>query len=430
MVRPRLVEEGVPVGTGDGHDSDHSMSEEDAAVQRPRQPDAVVADTSSSLRRALGDHRKPAPTAKRRSHRTVIGGASEPHGYAYHQHHHSHGHHPPAYLHGHAQHVEIGPPAFDAPSAAVWQPMSHAQPHAHVQHMEIGPPVSINPTALPPPLAPHWEMGVPQPLSPPIVAPVVAFGQPPQPQQSSHRYASTPLAHRTHIEIGVDDRPTERMHGVEDQSLKAPLVVVDGANVAYSYSETLHGSLQTAAAKQDPDARGMRVAVDYFRAAGLRVLVVLPVSWFRRRPRPGASVVHVVEDDQLAVIAELQQQGLLVAAPPTDDDDAYALTIARREHVRSQSRIAQGGYGAPGYILSNDLFRDAQARDASGQLQEWLQIGGRLADGTEAGPGRISYAFCDTGRIDSHGERELEMVPNPRHPLVVWMEQQLPHIAR
>jgi hypothetical protein len=114
-----------------------------------------------------------------------------------------------------------------------------------------------------------------------------------------------------------------------------------------------------------------------------------------------------------------------------DDDDAYALTIAMRENSRARRR--QHG---PAYVLSNDLFRDAQQRDAlqqrqywhvnsgttggSTSLKEWLMHG----DDPSLGPGRISYSFADMGRMDDHGDRQLDIIPNPRHPLVAWIEQQ------
>ena len=77
------------------------------------------------------------------------------------------------------------------------------------------------------------------------------------------------------------------------------------------------------------------------------------------------------------------------------------------------------------YVLSNDLFRDAQQRQeedggAPQLLKQWLEEGYSAA----TGPGRISYAFGDLGRLDDHGDPVLDLLPNPRHPLVAWVEQQ------
>ena len=213
------------------------------------------------------------------------------------------------------------------------------------------------------------------------------------------------------------------MEGVEDHGTKQPLVVLDGANVAYAYAAAMagmdHSSSLTQAStmnKAEPDSRGIQVATQYFRDVGLRVLVVLPASWFRRKPRPGDSnqTNAMMETPQLEILHDLKAQGLLVSSPPTDDDDAYAILIARREQARANQRNGEG----PGFVLSNDMFRDAQRRDPTGSLKDWLNNGVNPTQG----PGRISYAFGDMGNIDDHGDKELDFVPNPRHPLVQWVE--------
>ena len=102
-----------------------------------------------------------------------------------------------------------------------------------------------------------------------------------------------------------------------------------------------------------------------------------------------------------------------------DFSDAYALTIAMREHRRRHQNTASAApstvlteqQGA--YCLSNDLFRDAQERDP--HIREWL---------THGHHGRISFTFVDMGQVGYHGERLLDIVPNPRHPLVSLIEQQ------
>lgn len=248
----------------------------------------------------------------------------------------------------------------------------------------------------------------------------------------------------------------EKMEGVEDHSIKGPLVVMDGANVAYAYAQAMHDvypttTTTTAVMKLEPDLRGIRVACRYFASSStnLRVLVVLPQSWLRRKPPVGSvassssssvfdSDAFLQQIEQRQVIDELQRQGQLVAAPPTDDDDAYALQIAQRENARalqrsnpsfSSSHCATGMQG-PAYVLSNDLFRDAQLRDSTGQLRQWLNTGIRSVGNDNDtdhrfiyGPGRISFAFADMGCIDDRGDRELDILPNPRHPLVTWVEQ-------
>ena len=263
-------------------------------------------------------------------------------------------------------------------------------------------------------------------------------------------YHSTPITHHTHqttsftigggnVDLNRDSNyaedysleKIERMEGVEDQGIKPPLVVLDGANVAYAYATAVvgleHVSSSLAAhahnnKKPEPDARGIQVAIRYFRQAGVRLLVVLPTSWFRSKPRPKDSNRNssMMETPQLEILHDLKAQGLLVAAPPTDDDDAYALLIARREQARAQGR--NHGQG-PGFVLSNDMFRDAAARDLTGELKQWLTTGSG-SDNNAHGPGRISFAFCDMGTMDDHGDRVLDFIPNPRHPLVAWVESE------
>lgn len=240
--------------------------------------------------------------------------------------------------------------------------------------------------------------------------------------------APIPSSHavvQTTYTIGADHQhpssiipSSEKMVGVEDHGHKAPMVVLDGANVAHAYGTAVAGMYSKGSS--DPDASGIQVAVEYFQSAGLRVLVVLPQYWFRSKPqqqqRSGNSSKWNISMDmaQQDVLNKLQTRGLIVTSPPADDDDAYALTIARREEARSLRRNGEG----PGFVLSNDMFRDAQARDTTNALMHWLNDGRNET----IGPGRISYSFADMGTMNDHGERVLDFVPNPRHPLVIWIE--------
>lgn len=239
-----------------------------------------------------------------------------------------------------------------------------------------------------------------------------------QEERKTNHAACAPLA----SDEDLDDRPIEQMEGVIDQGSKMPLVVLDGANVAYAYAGVMAGknnsSLEAASSrnKLEPDVRGIQIATQFFLDAGVRALIVLPQYWFRENSnnRSANSMTQKLE-----ILGDLKAKGLIVASPPTDDDDAYALTISRREEMRSL-RPPRNGEG-PGFVLSNDLFRDAQERDApNGTLKEWLTKGRNDV----VGPGRISYTFGDMGSMNDRGERVLDFIPNPRHPLVIWMEQQ------
>jgi hypothetical protein len=214
---------------------------------------------------------------------------------------------------------------------------------------------------------------------------------------------------RTSHMIGVENfevpqsssnyQSVEKMEGVQDHGRKMPLIVLDGANVAHAYTTALASLNPTKyrknKGKPEPDSRGISVAVDYFVSTGIRVLVVLPQYWLRKKPRSGDNISQnsMMETEQLDILSNLNDKGLIVASPPADDDDAYCLTIAKREETRAlRQRDGEG----PGFVLSNDMFRDAQVRDSTGMLRQWLNQG----RDESIGPGRISYTFCDMGTMD------------------------------
>lgn len=277
----------------------------------------------------------------------------------------------------------------------------------------------------------------------------------------------------------------ERME-VEDIIPLPPLIVIDGANVAYAYGKaksagnnaivsfhSAHSSDHSSgnASKYSrqgssfgrsfqADAKGILIACNYFTNAGCRVQVVLPAQWLQtksqRRNDDGGGSYHSTDESpalvseitpQLEVLHGLREQGLLCAAPANDDDDSYAIMLARREDARAARRRGggQAGQSKPeggkpnrivedggGFVLSNDQFRDAQSRDRTSSartgLDEWLEGkkrkgSSRLQDRINTIPGRISYSFGDVGSFDQYGDKELDLIPNPRHPLVEEIEQ-------
>ena len=341
MVRPRLVEEGKPLG--DWIDSDNDESEEES-MDTDHHPATTSSSTpTSSLLRALGG------SLPRRSHSSSDNQQPQ-----------------------RAMRFEIGGDYCmqdDEPSARRQSTKESSSSFWHKTHLHVSPPT------LPP--------------------------NPPTCHPSTQRQSTTT---QTHFEVGADYRPTERMQGVEDHSIPLPLVVLDGANVAYAYAHASQEHFHATTGKVEPDVRGLQVACAYFHAC--RVRIVLPASYVRNAPT-----------DRYDILTQLQTEGKLVPSPPKDDDDAYCLTIAQRENRRALQ--ARQGLG-PAFVLSNDMFRDAQDRDASGQLKEWLEQGDR----PETGPGRISYTFVDLGRKDDYGDPMFDIVPNPRHPLIAWVENQ------
>ena len=240
-------------------------------------------------------------------------------------------------------------------------------------------------------------------------------------------------------------------------TLSTPLVVIDGANLAYHYAESCNPSLSNHQHKLEPNPRGITIAIKYFLQHQCRVQAVVPISWYKLKPRPGDHACvkgfkgNLNQRDDAKMITEeveelrmLRQHGFLVACPPRDDDDAYALALARREEARlsnypsvvqhtnpqNDNMIMDDGtnsYCLPmgGYIVSNDFFQDAVRRDEVIQkehvhsseqhrqhatkkhaLKDWLKMN------------RISYTFANVGRVSCVGDVELEFLPNPRNKLI------------
>jgi hypothetical protein len=474
--RPRLVEEGKPIyGPGsEAASTDHDMDENhdhtaEATSISHTHPSQSSGTGMTSLQRAAhssggGGSKYTKPRPKTGGSSYVIGGGGEQaarggDGHfsvapSYYSHptptamHHVEDHsftipsqHPPAHIkpqhsnHHHAAPYTMHQPTKDQHPPAGYhhehtyqpQPQNHYSPAQSMDHHAMDHEM----------ISEHHTIYRNQQHATPSAAPHPQHHQKAYAYPGSHHPPPTRHTHQTtSFTIGggnVDHHDSnyaedyslekiERMEGVEDQGIKPPLVVLDGANVAYAYAAAVVGlehvsSLAAQARNPEPDSRGIQVAIRYFQQAGLRVLVVLPTSWFRSKPRPRDTNRNssMMETPQLEILHDLKAQGLLVAAPPTDDDDAYALLIARREQARAQGRNGQG----PGFVLSNDMFRDAAARDPTGELKQWLTSGS-----DDHGPGRISYAFCDMGTMDDHGDRVLDFIPNPRHPLVTWVESE------
>jgi hypothetical protein len=385
MARPRLVEEGVPIGSTlvglyghqceeceEDHDDDDEAMELDhdttsGGSRQQHHYEELLADEArppidSSLMRAVGGKIR---IKQRLTNRTVIGG-----------------------------------------DAAVL-PLSSATPHHHSYHD---------------PYQPSWTQQAQQQHQEMPAVGAVGAAEIPAPYPYAPRPTTRHRQPPRRIVIGQpaddnDDEPeVARMEGVEDHSLRQPLVVLDGANVAYGYNDDFllvsptAGAMSSHNSKGRPNVRGILVAAEYWLKHHVRVLVVLPQPWLNNAP-------------DMAVLLSRLPRSLFVAAPSRDDDDAYALQIAQRENSRARAKSSSrnGGVEGPAYVVSNDMFRDAQERDNGRQLAAWLNT-----DDAVLGKGRISYTFANLGRRDDHGDVELDYLPNPRHPLVIWAEQQQP----
>ena len=252
-------------------------------------------------------------------------------------------------------------------------------------------------------------------------------------QQIESKSSKPPTQQARHVQS-----PPQLINQVSDSS--APLVVLDGANVAYDFAETMKPSLQ----KREPDPKGIRLAIDYFLKNNCRVVAVVPRSWYQLKPRPGDHY-HLknrgsAESDAKMLTEEVEElrllrsQGLLVACPPGDDDDAYAIGLARRETDRALEQQLHEDHDDEsmsmdddnftvslpstvfgGYVVSNDFYNDAIRRDdMSKQHQnESLALAARASTLKKwLGLHRISYSFANVGG------KELEFVPNPRNVLI------------
>mmetsp|Transcript_14045 Transcript_14045/g.20985 ORF Transcript_14045/g.20985 Transcript_14045/m.20985 type:complete len:400 (-) Transcript_14045:14-1213(-) len=285
------------------------------------------------------------------------------------------------------------------------------------------------------------------------------------------------------IEKEYYNSTSERMEVDEVYLMKLPLVVLDGANVAYAYSQATGGMPKSSLSSSmyggqgchgkrqiEPNCLGIQIAVSYFINAGCRVQVVIPLYWMRKKPQQyshhmGTDSIQlnsaygtITQQQQIEILQNLQAQGILCCSPPTDDDDAYCIAIARRidgkfRETRSQIQSQHVSPKDDGrshfsntndltllggaYIVSNDLYRDAMARDSSGNLRKWLEgskyggrshdhgnnLRGKLSETVDDLPRRISYSFCDLGSIDKYGDVQLDFVPNPRHALIGMIER-------
>eukprot|EP00578_Thalassiosira_sp_NH16_P024027 CAMPEP_0181095600 /NCGR_PEP_ID=MMETSP1071-20121207/10598_1 /TAXON_ID=35127 /ORGANISM="Thalassiosira sp., Strain NH16" /LENGTH=455 /DNA_ID=CAMNT_0023177977 /DNA_START=165 /DNA_END=1532 /DNA_ORIENTATION=+ len=285
-------------------------------------------------------------------------------------------------------------------------------------------------------------------------------GQPHQQQhQHQHQYNGQPEAFGTNkfYNNGHSFEPPNPIHTTPSNlpppifhmpsPSTSPLVVLDAANIAYNYSETLKPCLQSQ--RRQPDPRGIRFAIEYFLKQNCRVQAVVPISWYQLKPRPadhyhlknrtrGDSDAKMVTEE-VEELRSLRQRGFLVACPPGDDDDAYALALARREDDRVLERCAMEQRADEsmgmddddttkhlpksvlgGYVVSNDMFHDAMRRDERKQHHHQQPLNARpISLKSWLKNRRISYSFANVGTTSEvDGEIRLDFLPNPRNDLI------------
>lgn len=273
-----------------------------------------------------------------------------------------------------------------------------------------------------------------------------------QVQTGHHHYGQNLPCHTHHQQHDYTLGATHSHNNLETESthhqppIPSPLIVIDGANIAYNYAESLdpsasslqHNNNNNRKHKRQPNPRGIRLAIDYFLQNQCRVQAVVPTSWYRLRPRDKNEGDAKMVTDEVEELRSLREQGFLVACPPGDDDDAYAIALARREENRQNNRPGSDdammsiddddddddtGFPAAllgGYLLSNDFFHDAVRREEQSDRTEHhlSSLRGRKSMLREwLNQHRISYSFANVGQT-FHGQVELEFLPNPRHPVI------------
>ena len=89
-------------------------------------------------------------------------------------------------------------------------------------------------------------------------------------------------ANESHHSIPVNPPPPPQKSQIYQMPppSKSPLVVLDGANIAYNYSESLN-PVQGSSQRRQPNPKGIRLAIEYFLQNNCRVQAVVPISWYQ-----------------------------------------------------------------------------------------------------------------------------------------------------
>ena len=248
---------------------------------------------------------------------------------------------------------------------------------------------------------------------------------------SQSRNNCHPTAHQFNSNLQLNPPPSQ-----------TPLIVIDGANISYSYAESLDPSSSSLQhnSNRSPNPHGIRLAIDYFLKHRCRVQAVVPTSWYRLRPRNKNEGDAKMVTDEVEELRILREQGFFVACPPGDDDDAYAIALARREDDRQNETKSQHEEDETmmsmdnectdvipasllgGYILSNDFFHDAVRREEQARTEQHHFYSARGSSlRAWLNQNRISYSFANVGQT-FQGQAELEFLPNPRHQLIECIE--------
>lgn len=139
----------------------------------------------------------------------------------------------------------------------------------------------------------------------------------------------------------VTETPSERPY---------PLVVLDCANIGHFFGNN-----------NGFDARGVQLALDYFRGMRIEVKAFIPSSYIRIKPKDHSIGNALMQTDDVSLLNSLVDSLQVTVVPAGDSDDAYILNYARNNN---------------GFIVSNDLFNDhvknLENQNAEKGMRVWL----------------------------------------------------------
>lgn len=267
-------------------------------------------------------------------------------------------------------------------------------------------------------------------------------------QSHDHRHISSFGYNQKHSSHDCNDnyeeeRMIQRME-IEDILPKPPLIVLDGANIAYAYVQTFqstpslsstssknkrHGATSSSSTTLEPNALGIKLAVEYFLHAGCRVQVVVPAYWIRTKQQQHPSSKAFNDTQHMQILHHLQQENILCCSPPTDDDDAYCIAIARREDGRSRLR-RKGRHGTTTTTSSSStVFHMETQNDGSTSTNTNALFHSSLAkreqglnDPYSSVPSSSDITIMDGAFIVSNDLYRDAIYRDPTHDLKRWLE--------
>ncbi|CAN8069505.1 unnamed protein product [Agarophyton chilense] len=169
------------------------------------------------------------------------------------------------------------------------------------------------------------------------------------PNQFHHRRTPPTSSHRRSLQNETNFASASRA-GAEfapqrsDESSSAPVVVIDGQNVGYSYGGGKHNFR----------AKGVKVVLDYYLNKGMKAVAMLPAC--KVDTRFGLLNDRVADDP--ALLKSLAAQDLVAFTPAGSHDDHFLLAYAKQKNID---------------IISNDRFKKEVSEQETGSASRALQ---------------------------------------------------------